>query len=381
MKYRFFILLLLFSIYAYPNVLNFNIKWPFNLQKFNIFRFQDKQALKPVTHITSPAGQRKETHILAGKPTPPPGLKNEGNNCFGIAAFTSLFFANDVMSAYFKEARGAFKASENPINKAIGDFLDHESENYQNPKPLLMSIVGSEYGRQADSLEVIEKITQSVTELKPLPESHGNPITQDFRFTSKKNITCGSCQDSVDTLEPLTALSLPLEDNLEKSFEKYQQKDLLQDNICGNCNQRNTRYQSYSFSKLPPAMAIGIQRIINGYRNPLASTFAFEKFKPCKNLENTYKLVGLILHQGGATNGHYIAIAPGNGETETHKYSESFFVRNDSAPSIEIPRPCMRYIAKQGSLKDADKFSGGKMQGYDNFLPTAYLYLQENQKT
>lgn len=383
MKYKIFIFFLLFFFArAHAALSDFFYKTPFLTKVTACFAFlkQKERAHPATTHnMYSPAGNRK-TCVW---PTPPPVFVNStGNDCFANAAFTTLFFSNPVLSTYFSEARKAFNASEDSANKAIGVFLENACLNNKiNPVPLLTAFapsLGIRVGQQSDSFELVQKIIEKATDLKETPYSHGNPITQAFLFSREKSITCeGQCVKDTNQhkTEIISSIALPVSNSLSNSFEKYQNPDLLENSPCAHCNK--SRYQQYRFTKLPQLLAIGLQRNNGEKRDDLPTQFKLENFQPLPQIKNAYNLTGLILHNGSVSNGHYIAIAQGNGESDT----ANFYLRNDSEQPLLIPKPCMRYFAEMGHLKkEENKNKPECMLRYEDFLPTAFIYLKHEEK-
>jgi len=123
----------------------------------------------------------------------------------------------------------------------------------------------------------------------------------------KSTVTCQNCQQDSVTYEDFMFLTLPVSDDLRKSFKLLTHRDDLDsDNMykCDKCKSESTASKKLSISMLPEVLIIYLKRFtadrkIDDYMEiPL-------KFYDEDN--NSYELVGVVNHFGSRSGGHYTA--------------------------------------------------------------------------
>lgn len=142
-------------------------------------------------------------------------------------------------------------------------------------------------------------------------------VCQEWQGTSTLHISC-QCGFDQQKQETFNHLSLPLGESLEDAVARYQNPEVLEEYRCDRCNQQTVtqrtaitqwprhvwiQWKRFQFQQ---AQGKGVGRLnkINA-RIPVARSFDID--------DAAYRLIGLLIHQGSAQNGHYVCMVEHGG--------------------------------------------------------------------
>ena len=168
-------------------------------------------------------------------------------------------------------------------------------------------------------------------------ENHKSPLVDIFFGQLFCSVLCPKCNNTSITTEPFMFLSVPLpkasEICLQNCIECYSQTNTLDEKnkwFCNSCQQKVKAMQKTGIQRLPNVLIIHLKRFFGGSlisrKNNITVKYP-AKFDhtlfPNTNVMSIYSLVGVILHGGDTSGGHYTSIVKDQKLSEWYHFNDS----------------------------------------------------------
>ena len=290
--------------------------------------------------------------ILSGKPI---GLRNCGNSCFFNAALQSILTMDSLTQALMKEdylprsISSTFKQflcwldnTNRPVLSV--DLLAHQSWRLLDSAP---------YSQQ-DAEEFVSALLNKLLDEDSTPRS-SSPSTESSK------LICTTLTSHIGTkehIEPFPLLSLPIKPGdscLNQCLDHFFAAELVS-------LRHKTLYKQYSVKETPHYLLFGLKRTyydtgtqnLAKHRERISFPLVGLNLRPYEEepTSKQYSLIAIIMHEGSATCGHYIAYV---------KQAHQWYFCNDSQIH-PVTNQQMQMIVQQGSAYRA--------------LPTLLIYEQ-----
>jgi ubiquitin C-terminal hydrolase len=215
-------------------------------------------------------------------------------------------------------------------------------------------------GKQHDMPEFFRKLIDSldkelhrprqVEECDPWREyqaSHSKLVVSVFSGMASSRISCFGCHDKRESFEPFTLLTLQVTTNLNKSVEKYLEKEIIQGQyLCQACGKTRDLEKQYSFVILPNILVIQLKRFVTvpfHRKINMHCEFPFElELNTSERVK--YDLKSIAVHSGNATCGHYSAFCKrGN---KWFMFDDSNFQEVDPESVRQVQGYLLMYVKK-----------------------------------
>lgn len=136
-----------------------------------------------------------------------------------------------------------------------------------------------------------------------------------FNIDITSTLQCMKCNKKLRRIEKMNSLSLEYANTLERSLQKYLDKEILTDKIiCTNCNTSSYFKKYPKIKKSNKIFTIHIKRFTS-------DNFKLKKIRKDINIPDTlkikrknYRLFGFIVHKGRISYGHYTSFVIKNNE-------------------------------------------------------------------
>jgi ubiquitin C-terminal hydrolase len=322
----------------------------------------------------------------------PLGLNNPGNDCYFNAALQCLvripLFANFVLSPEFTEqinrqnpagsggsvaiefrafladlctgAPGSVKDSGTLKAILCRPHPEFANCDQQDAHEILSALVDSLHEDLSrlhtakDGLTPRSRNIHAENPTKPM-STIGDLMYGQFRTT----LGCPNCGHQAVVYDPFLFLSIPVPENspgaelleLVALFVRMDQLDKDNKWLCGECRTRVRAVRQTEIFEAPRILVFHLKRFATagGTVRKVGTTVnypdRFDVSKLLKRAPGEYKLLGVVMHSGAVSSGHYTAAA-------IDPWSGKWFIFNDSyvAPasldSVHSPRAYMLFYQK-----------------------------------
>lgn len=253
-------------------------------------------------------------------------LQNIGNFCFLNTTLQCLLALTNFIKIILSLKRNT------PLVVILKEFFNQAKTGICDNKSFV-EYFKSEFppGKQHDVPELFRALLDSldkelyrprqVQECDPwrdYQERHSKLIVSIFSGLASSKIICLSCQDKRETYEPFTLLTLQVSITLQKSIDKYLEKETINDQyFCNSCLKVTNIEKQYFLVKCPTILVIQLKRFVTipFYRKiNMNCEFPLELELPASVERTKYELKSIAVHSGNATCGHYSAICKRSGK-------------------------------------------------------------------
>ncbi|XP_053775205.1 ubiquitin carboxyl-terminal hydrolase 40 isoform X3 [Desmodus rotundus] len=288
-------------------------------------------------------GKRRKVKTKALEPPAPreftnlSGIRNQGGTCYLNSLLQTLHFTPEFREALFAlgpEELGSLKEKDNPNAKvriiplqlqrlfAQLLLLDQEAASTEDLTDSF-GWTSDEEMRQHDVQE-LNRILFSALETSLVGTSGHDLINRLYHGTIVNQIVCKECKNVSEKQEDFLDLTVVvknmagLEDALWNMYVEEEVFDSENLYHCGACDRLVEAAKSAKLRKLPPFLTISLLRFnfdfvkCERYKETSCYTFPLRiNLKPfCEqsdldDLEHTYDLFSVIVHEGGCYGGHY----------------------------------------------------------------------------
>ncbi|XP_067939467.1 ubiquitin carboxyl-terminal hydrolase 24-like [Watersipora subatra] len=277
------------------------------------------------------------------------GLKNGGATCYMNSVVQQLFMIPGVahsVLAVDDDIVDMTKTVFHEIQKVFGHLLFSQLQFYE-PDDLwhVFKLWGQSVNvrEQQDAFDFFTALTDQLDEtLKKLGQTKIFEKKFQGVFSDQKN--CEECSHKYEREEPFLALNLTVSNpSLEQSLSQFVKGELLEgDNayFCEKCNLKRNAVKRTCIKSLPSNLCIHLKRFSFDWEANKALKFDdYFKFPlvldmgPYTIEENSarYELVGIVVHTGQASAGHYYSfIKDRRGSHMSNESHGKWFKFNDT---------------------------------------------------
>ena len=173
-------------------------------------------------------------------------------------------------------------------------------------------------------------------------------IVDKFYSQTKIDNVCKNCNNLLTKYDPIMLLQLPINDkttNLNEALLNYCKQETIDDWKCDKCNQKTKCINTYKFTRLSDFLIIQLKRYNIKHKNN-----KFIDYPDYLNLENfinkegyVYKLISIIIHNGGMNFGHYYSICYNQLDNKWRCYNDDQVSEIDDNHHLKQNAYCLFY--------------------------------------
>jgi len=213
----------------------------------------------------------------------------------------------------------------NNIPKTIQNYIDilnlakdeiKNTNNIEDKKNIIHKINNFKNNNK----EIINKFN-GLQYMKKVFKQKYNPFIFQLNNFMINYITCSNCNNTTCNYENNTIISIPIEQNVYESLNKYTRQEQLEDYKCEICKSNQIAFKSCKFWRSPMLLFIHLKRfkqfpngrlVKDNTHVEIPHTLDLSNYYDLttdvnNKLYNNYKLKGIVNHHGGLNGGHYTA--------------------------------------------------------------------------